>query len=87
MSEVGISVSESESAETPVYIARDDQLIGVIWLSDQVKPGSAGAVALLTRNGVDSMLVSGDTEQTAQAVAAQVGIRRCPRADVAGGEV
>ena len=75
MSEVGISVSESESAETPVYIARDDQLIGVIWLSDQVKPGSAGAVALLTRNGVDSMLVSGDTEQTAQAVAAQVGIR------------
>lgn len=75
MSEVGISVSESESAETPVYIARDDQLVGVIRLSDQVKPGSADAVALLTRNGVDSMLVSGDTEQTAQAVAAQVGIR------------
>ncbi len=75
MSEVGISVSESESAETPVYIARDDQLIGVIRLSDQVKPGSADAVALLARSGVDSMLVSGDTEQTAQAVAAQVGIR------------
>ena len=75
MSELGVAVSEAESAETPVYVARDGQLAGVIRLSDQVKPGAADAVALLSRNGVESMLLSGDTEQTAQAVAAQVGIR------------
>ncbi len=75
MSDLGIAVSETESAQTPVYVAQDGQLRGVIRLSDQVKPGSADAVALLSQHGVQSMLVSGDTEQTAQAAAAQVGIR------------
>ena len=75
MSELGIAVSETESAQTPVYVAQDGQLRGVIRLSDQIKSGSADAVALLSQHGVESMLVSGDTEQTAHAVAAQVGIR------------
>ena len=75
MSELGVSVSEAESAETPVYIARDGVLVGIIRLSDQIRPGATDAVALLSRNGIESMLVSGDTEHTAQAVAAQVGIR------------
>ena len=75
MLELGVSVSETESAETPVYIARDDQLVGAIQLSDRLKSGAADAVALLTGHGVESLLVSGDTEQTAQAVADQVGIR------------
>ena len=75
MLELGVSVLETESAETPVYIARDDQLVGAIQLSDRVKSGAADAVALLTGHGVESLLVSGDTEQTVQAVADQVGIR------------
>ena len=80
MLELGVSVLETESAETPVYIARDDQLVGAIQLSDRVKSGAADAVALLTGHGVESLLVSGDTEQTVQAVADQVGIRMCTRA-------
>lgn len=75
MSDLEILVSETDSAETPVYVAANAELLGVIRLSDQVKPGARDAVTLLTQHGVESLLVSGDTEQTAQAVAEQVGIR------------
>ncbi|MDE2746207.1 MAG: heavy metal translocating P-type ATPase [Chloroflexota bacterium] len=75
MSSLGIQVTSDGGAETPVYVARDDDLIGVIRLSDEVKPGAAGAVSLLTQHGIESMLVSGDSQATADAVSRQVGIR------------
>ena len=75
MSELGVAIPEIDGAETPVYVARDNELLGVIQLSDQVKPAAAEAVSLLSRHGIDSVLLTGDTEQTAQAVAAQVGIQ------------
>ncbi len=77
MSDLGIETAErspDDRSETPVYIARDDKLIGVIWLSDQIKSGAAEAVSLLRDHGIQSLLVSGDTESTARAVADQVGI-------------
>ena len=74
ISELGIDLPETESADTPVYVARDAELAGIIRLSDQIKPGAADAVSLLSRQGIESILISGDTEQSAQSVAAQVGI-------------
>ena len=74
MSELKIDVSDAESAETPVFVAADGQLLGVVRLSDQLKTGASDAIALLTQHGIESILVSGDTEQTAEAVASQVGI-------------
>ena len=74
MSELKIDVLDAESAETPVYVAADGQLLGVIRLSDQLKTGASDAIALLTQHGIESILVSGDTELTAEAVASHVGI-------------
>ncbi|MYE05950.1 MAG: cadmium-translocating P-type ATPase [Chloroflexi bacterium] len=74
MSELGVHAPEATGAETSVYITRDADLIGVVRLSDQIKPGAADAIELLDRHGIESMLISGDTEQTARAVADQVGI-------------
>lgn len=74
MSNLGLDVSGPESAETPVHVAADGQLLGVIRLSDEVKTGASDAIGLLTHHGIESILVSGDTEQTAEAVASHVGI-------------
>ncbi len=76
MSELGISTSEDDVAATPVYVARDRSLIGVIRLSDQVKPGAKAAVSSLRKAGIDSILISGDTETSASTIAGQVGIQR-----------
>ncbi len=75
MSELGMRVSDSsETSDTPVYAARDGVLIGVIRLRDQIRDGAVEAVDLLRRHGIDSMLISGDTEAAARSVARQVGI-------------
>ncbi|MDE2965995.1 MAG: heavy metal translocating P-type ATPase [Chloroflexota bacterium] len=74
MSELGVDAPEATGAETSVYITRNDDLIGVVRLSDQIKPGAADAIELLDRHDIESMLISGDTDQTARAVADQVGI-------------
>lgn len=75
MSEEGVETPPDEGEDTPVYVARDGVLIGVIGLRDRVKPGAAEAIEALSQQGIRSMLVSGDTEQSAEAVAAAVGIR------------
>lgn len=75
MTEQGVETPPNEGEDTPVYVARDGVLIGVIGLSDRVKPGAAEAIEALSQQGIRSMMVSGDTEQSAEAVAAAVGIR------------
>ena len=75
MTSLGVEISPEETAQTPVYVARDGDLIGVVHLADQLKPGATDAVTLLSKHGIESMLVSGDTERTARAVASAVGLR------------
>ena len=74
LSELAIDFDQAESVGTPVYVARDGALIGVIGLSDQAKPGASDAVQLLRERGVESVLISGDTEPVVRAIAAEVGI-------------
>ena len=75
MSDEGVSLPrESDSSDTPVYVAVGGQLIGTIYLRDQLKTGASNAVALLNEHGVRSILVSGDTVATVQAAADQAGI-------------
>ena len=75
MSEQDLAALPDEIPDTPVYVARDGVLIGVIGLSDRVKPGATEAIETLSQRGIQSMLVSGDTERSAEAVAAAVGIQ------------
>jgi Cu+-exporting ATPase len=63
-------------AHTPVYVAVDGRAAGLLGIADRVKPGSRAAVRRLLDLGIDVMILTGDTEATARAVAAEVGIER-----------
>jgi Cu+-exporting ATPase len=61
-------------AKTPIYLAADQQLLGVIAVADPVKPDSVDAIKRLKRLGLKVVMLTGDTQATANAVARQVGV-------------
>ncbi len=63
-----------ERAQTVILVAIDRQVAGFIALADTVKPDAAEAVARFRAAGIDPVMITGDNERTARAVAEQVGI-------------
>ncbi len=64
------------SGDTVVAVAWDGAARGLIALSDQIKPGSVAALTELRALGLSPVLLTGDNERAARAVAEQVGIER-----------
>lgn len=60
--------------QTPMLLAVDHKVAGIIAVSDPIKKDSAEAVQLLKSQGVRLLMVTGDNEITAQAIARQAGI-------------
>ena len=65
---------EAESGRTPVYVAVDDVVHGLLLIADPVKPTSAAAIAELRSLGIEVMMLTGDNARTAAAVARQVNV-------------
>ncbi|MEL6269489.1 MAG: heavy metal translocating P-type ATPase [Chloroflexota bacterium] len=63
-------------ARTVIGVAVDDELAGIIGIADTVKAGSAQAIAALQAQGIEVVMMTGDNQQTADAVACEVGITR-----------
>ena len=61
---------------TPVFVAVDGKVRGVIGVEDMLKPESVTAVEGLRQSGVDIVMLSGDNARTANTIAKQVGIDR-----------
>ncbi len=61
-------------AKTPLFLAKQGQLQGILAAADPVKPESARAVALLRNMGIDVIMVTGDNEATAEAIRKEVDI-------------
>lgn len=75
MEKMQISVSELHREGTAVYTAVDGVYAGCIVISDRIKPTSADAVAGLKQSGIrKTVMLTGDTEQTALRVAKEIGI-------------
>jgi P-type Cu+ transporter len=62
--------------KTIVHVARDGQPVGVIGIADTIRPSAREAVAQLGRLGLEVVMMTGDNERTAAAIAAQAGIKR-----------
>ncbi len=63
-----------QAGRTTVLVSWDDEVRGALAVGDTVRPSAAGAVAELRRLGLHPVLLTGDNQATAQAVAAAVGI-------------
>ena len=61
-------------AKTTMWVAVDGQAIGVIAAADTVKPGSQEAVDSMLRLGLQVMMITGENQATAEAIAREVGI-------------
>ena len=59
-----------------VYVAAEGKVLGVVGITDRVRPSSAQAITKLKELGVEPILMSGDNKQTAERVAREVGIDR-----------
>lgn len=64
------------NARTAVVVVVDNALAGVIGIADTVKAGSAEAIAQLKALGIEPIMLTGDNQQTAEAIAREVGIER-----------
>ena len=82
MDELGVTVpaglAEQYAAEgkTPLFFAKNGELVGTIAVADEVKETSAEAIAALRSLGVDVRMLTGDNRVTAEAIARRVGLGR-----------
>ncbi|MGL4980432.1 MAG: heavy metal translocating P-type ATPase [Fusobacteriaceae bacterium] len=66
----------AEEGKTPMYVAVDGSLAGIIAVADTVKESSKNAIEVLHRMGIEVAMITGDNKRTAQAIGKQVGIDR-----------
>ncbi|MEX2783854.1 heavy metal translocating P-type ATPase [Streptococcus sp. H49] len=69
------AAAATENGETPIYLARSKELVGLITVADLVKADSRQTVADLQKAGFSVIMLTGDNQRTAQAIAKQVGIK------------
>jgi Cu+-exporting ATPase len=68
--------SLAKLGKTPMLVAIDNTLAGIIAVADPIKPESAQAVKKIQALNIEVVMLTGDHRQTAEAVAAQVGVDR-----------
>ena len=64
----------ADEAKTPLFVASEGKLMGLVAVADAVKPTSAAAVARLRAAGIRTVMLTGDQERTARVVASAVGV-------------
>jgi len=64
----------ASEGKTPMYVAINGVAAGIVAVSDVVKPSSKSAIEKLHKMGIDVIMITGDNQRTAKAIAKQMGI-------------
>ena len=85
MLENGVEVSKAvekkvgklaRDGKTPIYVAHGDKLVGVVGVMDTIKDDAKAAIKKLRKMGIGILMITGDNEKTARAIAGQLGIKK-----------
>ncbi|WP_119343341.1 heavy metal translocating P-type ATPase [Facilibium subflavum] len=61
-------------AQTPIYVAKDGKVLGIIAIADPVKEDAKKSIKVMQNLGIQVMMITGDIKGTALAIAKEVGI-------------
>ena len=75
LTEKGVSFPKSREYGTKVLVAVDGAYQGYLLIADTIKTGAENAVRALRDSGIETVMLTGDAEESAKAVAGAVGIR------------
>lgn len=70
-----IAVRLQSEAKTVIYFSNRQEVLAIVALADKIKETSKAAIDTLQKRGIEVYMVTGDNEQTAKAVATQVGVK------------
>jgi len=70
------SIKLAKAGKTPMYLMIDGRVAGIIAVADTIKEDSVGAIKIMKELGLEVIMLTGDNERTANAIASQVGIDR-----------
>ena len=84
MGESGVNASELEArattlaevGKTPMFVAVDGELAGIVAVADTIKPSARETLRRLKQMGIEAVMITGDNRRTAEAVARELGIER-----------
>ncbi|MEE8132953.1 MAG: heavy metal translocating P-type ATPase [Nitrososphaerales archaeon] len=65
-----------EQGKTATLVAIDNKLMGIIAIADTIKESASDAIKALKNNGIEVIMLTGDNEKTAKAIASNLGIDR-----------
>lgn len=66
----------ADDGKTPMYVAVNGELAGIVAVADTVKEDSLEAITALQMMGIEVVMITGDNQRTAEAIARKVGITR-----------
>jgi len=64
----------ADSARTPIFVAIDGKIAGIVAIADPIKPNAVEAIRRIRSMGIDVLMLTGDNRGTAEAVAREAGI-------------
>ncbi len=73
---VNLAEKWANEGKSIVYIQKDDKHVGVMGLIDVIREDSKDVVAWLNDNGIETIMITGDNDETARNIGEQIGVRR-----------
>ncbi len=67
----------AESGKTPMFFSKGEKILGIIAVADTIKPDAKEAIYELKSMGIRTVMLTGDNERTARAIAKEAGVDEC----------